>query len=75
MHIYTLGEEDARIPPSNRLQAKETFIVYMPNQEADLVHMSSDHHAGTAIPTLQSYDVAHGVELHLVCHGLKLIGN
>src|SRR5215211_8535062 len=63
---YSLRDHVRRIMSSQGLEPDEAFVVHVPDQEADLVHVRGDHHARVVASSPGADDAAQRVGADLV---------
>lgn len=70
-HVDALGDQDAGIEAADRLETKKALLVDVTNEEADFVHVGSEHDAAIAAAAAPADEIAHGIDVELIDERLE----
>jgi hypothetical protein len=76
MHQDTLCNQDTGIEATKRLQADKAFVIDMPDDKTDFIHMGGNQHFGALTTALfVSNDITHGIDMNRIDQGSHRILN
>src|ERR1700754_3520668 len=63
---HALGDQGSGIESSHLLETKEAFVVDVPNEESDLVHVGRYGDGGTTRPVTRPYQVSQPIDRNVI---------